>query len=172
MPRSPASRADRELIAALADRGLRVSPYQLERWRTTGLLPRNNRRGLGRGQGSVSELADTAVDLAATLATQARQGRATRGGHVIERFARGQRIDETRVRAAFRAQLDRIARKLAMDAEDGDRGWQARYDAANRLARSAAIVSWENLIDAINDVSQDLHVTLDRTRFGGHPSGY
>lgn len=57
MPRGPVSRADQELISALAERGVVVSPYQLEAWRRRYLIPRNVRHGLGRGRGSVSALA-------------------------------------------------------------------------------------------------------------------
>lgn len=128
------------------------------------MLPRNVRRGLGRGQGSASELVDSTVDLAAWLAEHARQGRATPGGHMIERFARGQQLDETRVRAAFSAQLGRIRRKLAVDAGGGDEGWQARYDAANRIARNAVIVGWQDLVDAINEVPERQHLTRAQER--------
>ena len=151
MTRSAPSRADVALIDALADRGLDVSPYQLERWRTAGLLPRNNRRPLGRGKGSTSELDDVAVELAARLAEYARQGRAMPGSHIIECFAKGQRLEEDRIREAFHALLDRISRKLAVDAGKDDQGWQARYDAARRTSRNSTPVNWQELIDAFNE---------------------
>jgi hypothetical protein len=62
------SRADQQLIAALQARNLKVSPYQLERWRRLGLIPPNVRRSLGRGRGTTSELAPDAVACAATVA--------------------------------------------------------------------------------------------------------
>jgi hypothetical protein len=108
MPRSQPSRADAALLAALARQGLHASPYQLERWRATGLLPHNRRRGLGRGRGSISELDEHAVAGATILAWNARQGRRLIGGHVIERFAIGLPVAEDRVRAAFTAELDRV----------------------------------------------------------------
>lgn len=154
MTRSAPSGADVALIAALADRGLDVSPYQLERWRTAGLVPRNHRRALGRGKGSTSELDAAAVDQAAALAGRARQGRAMPGCHIIERFAAGQRLEATRVRAAFHAFLDRISRKLAVDAGSDDRGWQARYDAARKISRNVTHVSWQGLIDAANETPE------------------
>jgi hypothetical protein len=152
------------LMAVLADRGLHVSPYQLERWRTVGLLPRNRRRGLGRGKGSASEPDDEAVARAEALARWARQGRALPGGHIIERFARGQQLDEARVRAAFSIQLDRVSRKLAVGAGDGDKGWQARHDAARRTARDATSVNWQEFIDAINEVPERPRPTPARER--------
>ncbi|AGZ42007.1 hypothetical protein [Actinoplanes friuliensis] len=74
MPRSPAGAADHELILILALDGFTVSPYQLERWRTAGLLPRNQRRGLGRGRGSVSVLSPEAVECARMLERCSRTG--------------------------------------------------------------------------------------------------
>jgi hypothetical protein len=62
------SRADQQLIAALEARNLDISPYQVERWRRTGLIPPNIRRSLGRGRGTTSELAPDAVACAATVA--------------------------------------------------------------------------------------------------------
>ncbi|TMR22474.1 hypothetical protein ETD86_11545 [Nonomuraea turkmeniaca] len=73
MPRRGPSRADREVTAALAERDLRCSPAQLERWRHVGLLPTNTRRGAGRG--SASTLEPETVEIAAALARHARQGR-------------------------------------------------------------------------------------------------
>jgi hypothetical protein len=152
--RSAISGADAALIAALADRGLAVSPYQLERWRTAGLVPRNHRRSLGRGKGSTSQLDDAAVDRAAALAERARQGRAMLGCHIIERFAGGQELEEARVRAAFRTVVDRVSRKLAVNAGNDDQGWQARYDATRRTSRNATLVSWQGLIDAANETAE------------------
>jgi hypothetical protein len=52
-----------------------ASGAQLERWRTAGVLPRNQRRGLGRGAGSVSDLPDEAVTIAEALAFATQRGR-------------------------------------------------------------------------------------------------
>lgn len=135
MPRTQPSQADTALLAALAEQGLHASPYQLERWRAAGLLPRNRRRGLGRGHGSASELDESAVAHASVLARIARQGQRLAGGHVIERFALGLPAAEHEVRAAFTAELDKLTDRLAGDAPDTDDGWQQRYDAAARIAR-------------------------------------
>ncbi|MEU0414391.1 hypothetical protein ABZ307_42400 [Streptomyces griseorubiginosus] len=75
MTRGAPSAADQELIERLAALGLRVSAAQLERWRGTGLLPAHARRGLGRGRGSVSVLAEETVAVAAALGRHARPGR-------------------------------------------------------------------------------------------------
>ena len=169
MTRSAPSRADVALIDALADRELDVSPYQLERWRTAGLLPRNNRRPLGRGKGSTSELDDVAVELAARLAEHARQGRAMPGSHIIERFAKGQRLEEDRIREAFHALLDRISRKLAVDAGKDDQGWQVRYDAARRTSRNSTPVNWQELIDAFNETPSRPDPSPSEERAAGAP---
>jgi hypothetical protein len=151
MPRSQPSRADAALLAALAGQGLHVSPFQLERWRAAGLLPRNRRRGLGRGRGSVSELDETAVLRASVLARLARQGRRLAGSHVVERFAVGLPTTEDEVRAAFAAELDRLADRLAVDAPGTDDGWQQQYDAAKRVARTNRLpVDGQALLDALS----------------------
>ena len=86
MPRTGPSAADRQLISQLAARDLSVSAAQLERWRHTGLLPRNSRHGCGRGRGSLSEASPEAVEIAATLSRHTRQGRDLRLA-VIDWFA-------------------------------------------------------------------------------------
>jgi hypothetical protein len=75
VPRSPDSAADQELTAQLTARGLAASSARYERWRRAGLLPRHERRGAGRGHGSVSTLAPATVEIAAALARHAVQGR-------------------------------------------------------------------------------------------------
>ena len=67
--------ADAELIGRLRGRGVEVSTAQLERWRTAGVLPRNDRRGLGRGAGSVSRVPAESLAIAEALARGTRRGR-------------------------------------------------------------------------------------------------
>lgn len=74
MPRGPASPADTELMGYLGVRGLSGSPAQFERWRRAGLLPRNPRRGVGQGRGSIAALHPDAGPIAAALAEHTRQG--------------------------------------------------------------------------------------------------
>lgn len=53
-----------------------MTASQLESWRRVGLLPRHQRRGLGRGRGSVVDVVDpVVVESAAALARHLRQGR-------------------------------------------------------------------------------------------------
>lgn len=75
MPRS-VSPADAALIAAAAELGVRVSGTQLERWRTRGLLARNERQYTGRGTGSRSTVPPGALERVVQLGAASRQGRA------------------------------------------------------------------------------------------------
>lgn len=161
MPRGEPSRADTELIQALADQGLTVSHYQLERWRATGQLPRNRRRALGRGKGSVSELDSHAVRQAATLARATRRGRQLPGGHVLDRFIAGKPVTEAAVRAAYLDRLERLGHLIAADAGEGDEGWQARYDAAKRLTRRAR-ADGRNLLDVLLDRPEQNPAVTDK----------
>ena len=142
------SRADAVLIRQLEDEGLSVSPFQLERWRASGLLPRNRRRGLGRARGSVSEPDDSTLVTAAALARLSRPGRALTGGDVLSLFAQGEPLPEPLVRAAYTARLDRLERVLAADADTTDAGFQQRYDAADRVARRASHPDSRDLLEA------------------------
>ena len=137
------------LIDALADRGLDVSPYQLERWRTAGLLPRNNRRPLGRGKGSTSELDDVAVELAARLAEHARQGRAMPGSHIIERFAKGQRLEEDRIRPSTPCSTAYRASSLSMRGRTIRAGKSVTMPPQDQPDFTP--VNWQELIDAFNE---------------------
>jgi len=87
--RSADSAADRELTARLAARGLTGSGARYERWRRAGLLPRHERRGAGRGHGSVSTLDPVTVEIAAAVARHAVQGRDLRAVVVAWFFEAG-----------------------------------------------------------------------------------
>lgn len=89
MPRGPDSAADRELTARLAARRLTGSSARYERWRRAGLLPGHERRGAGRGRGSISALAPATVEIAAVLARHAGQGRDLRAAVVAWFFEAG-----------------------------------------------------------------------------------
>jgi hypothetical protein len=89
VPRNADSAADRELTARLAERGLTGSTARYERWRHAGLLPRHERRGAGRGHGSVSVLSPATVEIAAALASHAAQGRDLRTAVVAWFYAAG-----------------------------------------------------------------------------------
>jgi len=78
------------LTRALAERGLAGSSTRYERWRRAGLLPRNPRRGAGRGRGSVASLEPETVEIAAALARHTGQGQDLRAAVVEWFFEAGQ----------------------------------------------------------------------------------
>lgn len=144
MPRSPLSLADQELLAAAAAAGQVVTPFQLERWRRQGLVPRNSRRGLGRGRGTVSTVPDDALPRLLTVARSARQGQRLIGGAVFLRLASGQPVTDKELRAALLQCLRSLSRRFGLD-EPGDFGWQTRY---NR-ARAVRLGSASNVLDMV-----------------------
>jgi hypothetical protein len=50
-----------ELVELARGRGAAVTPRQIERWRYEGLLPRAERKGLGRGRGTAWVYTDDVV---------------------------------------------------------------------------------------------------------------
>lgn len=150
MPRGPAGGATAALIHALAEQGVQVSVYQIERWRADGELPRPKRRGLGRGRGVVSQPPDEAtVQMAVVLARSSRRGARRFGVHPIERVALGKPVPERVVRRALGATLDRVASMTAADVVDGDAAWQARQDLIGRAVRGIEPLSWQDLVAAV-----------------------
>ena len=117
MTRTEPSANDLHLTAALAELGLQVTPYQLERWRAMGLVPRSQRHGLGRGRGSVASLPEDALDCARTVvqATRGRQGLDVRR-EVVAHFCRMasradgrlEKMAEWTVRSALIAFMERF----------------------------------------------------------------
>ena len=100
MPRSPASRADQQLVADAARLGAAVTARQLERWRASGLLAPNTRSYPGRGRGSTSEPPPGTARMAAWLAANARPGRRP-GDLALLALADGLPVPEGTVRAAL-----------------------------------------------------------------------
>ena len=129
MPRGAPSRADSELLAALAGEGHAVSAYQLERWRLAGLLPRPARQALGRGAGSASAYPAEAADCARLLAVTAGQGRSLHLA-ALSLYVAALPVDSASVRAAMCWALERRQRLLEQAAE--------RYGDALHVAERAA----------------------------------
>jgi len=136
MPRSGPSLADRGLLAAAAAAGFPVSPTQLERWRALGLVPRNVRRGRGRGRGTTSEVPPDALPQLLRVASAARQGRALVPEPVFTRLLAGMRVSDDEVRTAVARQLRRFMRSRGLD-RSGDAGWQTRYERVRRTVRGS-----------------------------------
>lgn len=74
MPRSTVSDADAELLARLASVDRHVSRYQLERWRSRGLLPRPTVLREGFGGTSVEPHPDWVLDAVVLLADSSGRG--------------------------------------------------------------------------------------------------
>jgi len=141
MPRGPQSEADRRLIDALAEDGLVVSAYQLERWRHLGLLPRTTRRGLGRGRGSTSSYPEGTVELAVAVAAGMRRGRPARQV-ALSLFAESKAVPEPAVRAALEHEIDRLARRRPPAETDQEvtQAFGAAYRRARRLSSQEPIL--------------------------------
>lgn len=118
MPRSAASGADRQLIAYAAAHGVKVPARHLERWRASGLLAPNVRRGLGRGRGSTSEPPPGAGELVVWLARNARPGRRPCDLALLA-FAADLPVPEDTVRAAFAGAIDSIRLPVKADMPPG-----------------------------------------------------
>ncbi|MCW2688740.1 MAG: hypothetical protein JWR37_3630 [Mycobacterium sp.] len=67
------------------------------------------------------------------------------GTHLVEQFARGLPVPEDQIRAAYHAELDRLAGQIGADAPRDDDGWQHREDRAVALTRGVIPLSWEAL---------------------------
>jgi hypothetical protein len=152
MPRGPVGGATAALIQALADQGVRVSPYQIERWRASGDLPRPIRHGRGRGRGVTSEPPDKrTVQHAMMLAKVSKRGSRRYGVHPIERFAAGLPVPDDVVRGAIDDALAETAQMVAADVTDPDAGWQARHDLVARIPYAQVMpFSWQDLLDAVD----------------------
>ncbi|GAA1028162.1 hypothetical protein GCM10009557_12210 [Virgisporangium ochraceum] len=136
MPRKPPSPADDALLAAAAARGVRVSAYQLERWRAAGLLPRNLVDRTGPGRGTTSVAPDEALDLAVWLARNDGPGRRRRDV-ALEAFEAGLPVPEPTVRKAWHDLVADIQLTGEHDtAAPADA--EARGDWASEVAEQAA----------------------------------
>lgn len=166
MPRGPIGGATAALIKAVADRGVKVSPYQIERWRAAGELDRPVRHGRGRGRGTASEApTDETVHKTLALAATSRRGVRRFGAHPIERLARDLPLSDAEVRRAVDDTLIEVGRFLGADYGDGDNGWQARHDLTQR-ARAQAPVRWGDLLDAVEKKPARPEPSQDRVRAG------
>ncbi|MFE2724087.1 hypothetical protein [Kitasatospora sp. NPDC059327] len=163
MPRTPPSGADAELINALAARGVTVSAYQLERWRTAGLLPRNPRRGLGQGRGSGAVLLPETVTQAEMLARGVRQGCATAktliGGGIGQAFGTASVVE---LRAVISGHLRRMAEEggaatgADLTSEEHDERAEEALVAVGRDARRSPPEMHNGLLDMAGDLGFDV----------------
>lgn len=148
MPRQP-SRADHQLIADLSDRGITVSPRQLERWRQSGLIWTERSRGTGIG-GSISRYSDDAADRVEAI-LKALQNIRTLDNIALWMFGSGWTLPEETLRTAYRTAYD-VLMEFGSAADDLD-----EYDRAERIAatqrarRHPVAVEWRRRLREMPD---------------------
>jgi hypothetical protein len=124
---------DRQLAEAIGELGEHVSPWQVKRWRESGLL-RTHRPGLGRGRGSAPAnfppgVADHAACLARSLARRRSLDEACLGC-----FYRGFTPRERALKAAYQRQYQALTEWLERAGKSED-PWEAAELIARKLAR-------------------------------------
>lgn len=163
MPRGTVSGATAALIAAVAEQGVTVSAYQIERWRTAGDLPRPVRHGQGRGRGVYSEPPDEqTVQRAMMLARVSRRGSRRMGSHPIERLALGQPIEEEVARRCIDETLAGIGQVFGLGAADEDTAWQTLEVMAHQIPETS--FRWQDMLDAAEDKPPPAAPPPGRTR--------
>ncbi|WP_435272819.1 hypothetical protein [Streptomyces parvulus] len=158
MARTGPSAADAALIEKLSKKGVKVSTAQLERWRSAGVVPRNRRTHLGRGNGSESIVDDVGADLVEAMAMVNRKGRSVHEA-VLRLFTvdpRSQDLYERRLpisEKAIRSALDwfvihgdqsvhrRIERALKRTETQGDATADLIARIASRHYRNTALLN-------------------------------
>lgn len=138
MPRSSGSAADHALVAHAARHGHRISVRQVERWREQGLIPKSERRWLGRGRGSTSTPAEGSPELVLWLAEHARPGNRP-NNLALRAFGAGLAVPGQTVRGAFAAAIDRATLSIE-GAEAGEATPDAVADRAVEATLSATLV--------------------------------
>jgi len=136
------------LIGRLRGRGVEISAAQLERWRTAGILPRNERRGLGRGAGSVSRVSAESVAIAEALGRAARPGRPLHET-VLRVFAADPRFDLKIFLATPRLPLPDQAVRAAL-------AWFIRYREKSVYRRIERAVAAASSDDEAEDIAAGL----------------
>lgn len=111
MPRRAESSADSRLRAALADQGLLVSRYQLERWRQLGLMPRPKVVRVGFGGSRVEEHSAEVFTVAEILARESRRGRPWQQV-ALRIFESGLPLSESCLRECCRHVVDGVQARL------------------------------------------------------------
>ena len=130
MARTPPSEAEIRLSEHISARGVKATPRQLERWRGWGYLEQLERRGLGRGQGSVSLSPDEAmVERGAEVAALVAEGLSrTEVGLVL--FARRRPLPAKTVRDIYRDAFEGLLDAVEREAREGE----STMDTLGRLA--------------------------------------
>jgi hypothetical protein len=141
----------------LAERGLPVSFPQVERWRSAGILPSNERHGLGRGRGSTSATSQDALLLAEAMALAVRPGRPLHEA-VLRIFAVNPRVGQDFI-PTTRLPLPEKAVRAALE-------WYLRNRSINpyeRIRRAVAKPATEEAAEDIAEtVARDFCMTIYR----------
>ncbi|MFF4632111.1 hypothetical protein [Streptomyces griseorubiginosus] len=129
MVRTGPSEADATLLDHLRGQGWPISLAQLERWRLAGVLPRNKRKYLGRGKGSISILHPESTDIAEVIAMTSRRGRSIHEA-VLRVFAADPRYDDLFVPPKVRLPEQAIRSALEWFVRFGDQSLDRRIERA------------------------------------------
>lgn len=149
MPRRAESSADSRLRASLADQGLFVSRYQLERWRQVGLMPRPRVVRVGFGGSRVEDHPEDVFGVAEVLARESRRGRPWQQV-AVEIFEYGFPLSESCLReccmhivegvqARLRAYWDEASAMVPITSDDAD-------DNAHVIAERAVMIMRERRV--------------------------
>lgn len=149
MPRRAESSADSRLRASLADQGLFVSRYQLERWRQVGLMPRPRVVRVGFGGSRVEDHPEDVFGVAEILARESRRGRPWQQA-AVEIFEYGFPLSESCLRecsmhivegvqARLRAYWDEASAMVPITSDDAD-------DNAHVIAERAVMIMRERRV--------------------------
>jgi len=107
------ARAATALVAVLRSQGVACSPRRLEDWCRIGLVPRGQRRALGRGRGTEVIYPENMVECCRQVAVRMRRGQAWQMV-ALGLFGAGAELPEDTIRAAYRWAFD------ARSVGDGD----------------------------------------------------
>ena len=153
MPRSGPSQEDARLIAQTG-----ASLPQLERWRTAGALPRNERHGRGRGPGSASSAPAQTAELVEALHRYVQRGRPIHEAVLTIFCAHPDLpVPEAGVRAALTWFIQDRAKGLAQAIERSLPAGTAA-DTANGMSQS----SYDTALDAVDDYTSRLRAGKNR----------
>ncbi|WP_159062882.1 hypothetical protein [Streptomyces scabiei] len=129
MVRTGPSAADVTLLDHLRGKGWPVSLAQLERWRLAGVLPRNERKHLGRGKGSISILNPASTEIAEVMAMTSRRGRSIHEA-VLRVFTADPRYDDLFMLPKVRLPEQAIRSALEWFVRFGDQSLDRRIERA------------------------------------------
>jgi len=162
------SKADSELASAVTRSvGFEVTPRQIERWRQEGALEPPNRRGLGRGRGTVAYYPPQAVSHAVALAKLIKEGRSLADAALIC-FLKGSDLKEVPLKRSYRKVFESIRGYLGATQESDP--WEVADRMTHRFTRrtstSPTAKLWQKRLKDRGKPDQLGPVLQDLLRFG------